>query len=257
MESAVYVYCVVKTARKPATARMPPGLPGAARAGVYALEPGVWLVAADVPLSLYGSSALESSLRDIEWVSGIALAHEAVVEHFAEGRGATVIPMKLFTMFSTVERAAAEMRRRRRELARVFLRVEGCEEWGVRVTRDGRRPSAPASPPTRPSSGAAFLAARKQARDQSRLALHAAAEAADAAFASLSEIARDGRRRADDVPADARPLLDAAFLVPARSRRKFHAAAERVAKDVARSGAHLTLTGPWPPYNFVGAGEAR
>ncbi|MGH8638679.1 MAG: GvpL/GvpF family gas vesicle protein, partial [Burkholderiales bacterium] len=61
----------------------------------------------------------------------------------------------------------------------------------------------------------------------------------------------------DDAPADARPLLDAAFLVPARSRREFHAAAERVAKHVARSGAHLTLTGPWPPYHFVGAEEAQ
>jgi hypothetical protein len=89
------------------------------------------------------------------------------------------------------------------------------------------------------------------------MALQGAAEAAEAAFTSLSEIARDGRRRGDDVPADARPLLDAAFLVHAGSRRRFHAAAERVAKDVARSGAQLTLTGPWPPYNFVGAGEAR
>jgi hypothetical protein len=107
--------------------------------------------------------------------------------------------------------------------------------------------------PARPRSGTAFLTARKQARDASAAAAAAAATAAEAAFSALVDIARDGRRRAPDAPAAAAPpLLDAAFLVPARSRTKFHAAAERAARDVARSGGTMTLTGPWPPYNFVG-----
>jgi hypothetical protein len=259
MISAVYVYCIVKSPRRPSTVRAASGLPGAGPVTLHEIAPGVWLVAAAVPLAQYGPAALESSLRDLEWVSDIALAHEAIVEHFARLRGSTVVPMKLFTMFSTMERAGAEMKRRRRELARVFERIEGCEEWGVRVMRDGRTAArgASAMPRARPESGAAFLAARKQARDESRLALLAAAEAANVAFESLSGIARDGRRRSDDVPAEAKPLLDAAFLVPARSRKRFHALAERLARDVALRGAQLTLTGPWPPYNFVGAEESR
>jgi hypothetical protein len=54
------------------------------------------------------------------------------------------------------------------------------------------------------------------------------------------------------------PLLDAAFLVPTGKRARFQAAARRLAQACARAGADLTLTGPWPAYNFVQhAGEAR
>jgi hypothetical protein len=258
MTSAVYVYCIVKGARKPSTARLPAGLPGADRPAAHPVGTGLWLVAASVPLAQYGTEALEPSLRDLEWVGSIALAHDAVVAGAAATRGATVIPMKLFTMFSTLDRAIAAMKARRRELARVFRLIAGCEEWGVRVLRDSSRSSPPAMKISTPAgSGTAFLAARKQARDESRLAAQAAAEAADAAFDSLAAIARDGRRRVDAGPVDGRPLLDAAFLVPARGRRRFRAAAQRLARDLARRGGRLTLTGPWPPYNFVSAAEGE
>jgi hypothetical protein len=47
-------------------------------------------------------------------------------------------------------------------------------------------------------------------------------------------------------------LLDAAFLVPRRRARSFQSFAAREAGSLARSGYALTLTGPWPPYSFVG-----
>ena len=49
-----------------------------------------------------------------------------------------------------------------------------------------------------------------------------------------------------------RLLLDAAFLVAHARRASFRAAAERAAARLGRDGYDLTLTGPWPPYNFVG-----
>jgi hypothetical protein len=146
------------------------------------------------------------------------------------------------------------MRRRLPALERACARVAGCEEWGVRVTR---APSVRIANTTgAAASGTAFLAARRRARDLSRSARIVAAEAADEAFQSLASIAREGRRR-DDLPAGAaQPLLDAAFLVPVRRRARFHAAADRVARDVARAGGELTLTGPWPAYNFVARARA-
>jgi Gas vesicle synthesis protein GvpL/GvpF len=250
MASATYVYCVVQRARKPVATRVPEGLDGAHRPVVHALEGDLWLVTAAVPLDRYGADALEVSLRDFEWVSSIALAHEAVVEYFARSQGTTVVPMKLFTMFSSIDRASATMRRRRRVLEQVFRRIEGCEEWGVRVIR--RDPRPPRQSRTAAASGTEFLMARKRAKEESRTRFAKALDAADVAFASLSEIARDQRRRTDGVPDGATaPLLDAAFLVPARRRAKFHAVAERIARDVARTGSRMTLTGPWPPYNFV------
>jgi hypothetical protein len=249
MATATYLYCLVQSARKPSVARVPRGLPGATPATPAQLAERLWVVHSEVPLDRYGPGPLEASLKDLDWVSRIALAHEAVVEHFAALPGATVIPMKLFTMFSKVERALAGMRGRRAELKRVFARLEGCEEWGVRVLRSERL--KPAARAAKPSTGTAFLAARKQARDDARTEMVAAATAADAVYESLAPIAAEHRRRTSDAPGVVAPLLDAAFLVPTRRRARFQSAAQEVAQQVSESGAQMTLTGPWPPYNFV------
>jgi hypothetical protein len=249
MAGAIYLYCVVRATKRPGTARVA-GLPGAAPPRMVAAGRSLWLVVSDVPLDLYGPERVERALRDLEEVARIAVAHEAVVEHFARRRGNAVVPMKLFTMFSTERRAVEAMQTRRAELGRVLKRVAGCEEWGVRVTRGVPRI---ASRSTRPAvqSGAEFLAARKQVRDSAREAVARASAAASAVFEELSPIARDARRR-DDSPAGAvPPLLDAAFLVPSARRVRFRAAARRAAKACAGVGADMTLTGPWPAYNFV------
>ena len=253
MATATYLYCLVQSARKPSVARVPRGLPAATPAVPAQLAERLWVVHAEVPLDQYGPGPLEVSLKDLDWVSRIALAHEAVVEHFAALPGATVIPMKLFTMFSNVERALTGMRGQRAELKRVFARLEGCEEWGVRVLRSERQ--KPATATARPSTGTAFLAARKRARDDARTAMLAAATAADAVYASLAEIAAEHRRRTSEAPGVVAPLLDAAFLVPTRRRARFQSAAQKVARQVSETGAQMTLTGPWPPYNFVGSLE--
>jgi hypothetical protein len=253
MATATYVYCLVQSARKPSAARAPGGLPGATPAVATSLAERLWIVHADVPLDHYGPGPLEASLKDLDWVSRIALAHESVVEYFAALPGATVIPMKLFTMFSRAERAVAEMRGRGRELKRVFARLQGCEEWGVRVLRG--EPSKKSTAAAKPSTGTAFLTARTQARDDARAAIAAAATAADTAYSSLAGLAAAHRRRTSEAPGAVPPLLDAAFLVPTRQRARFQSAAKKVAKLVSRTGGQMTLTGPWPPYNFVGGQE--
>lgn len=251
--TAIYVYCIVRGAKRRARARVPPGLPGSSTSSLVPVSPSVSLVVGEVPLELYGAEQLERSLSDLDWVGTAAVAHEAVVEHFVRQSGVTVIPMKLFTMFSSQVRAVAEMKRRGRELDEVFARLHGCEEWGVRVA--GRRATPRTKrPPDVPVSGTAFLSARKQVRDQAREDIRLAAEAAEAAYDMLAAHARDSRRR-DDVPdaASAPPLLDAAFLIPLSSRARFRAAARRAAAACAQVGAAMTLSGPWPAYNFVDA----
>ena len=46
-------------------------------------------------------------------------------------------------------------------------------------------------------------------------------------------------------------LLDAAFLVRRGQAKPFQAAARKAKARLGRDGYELTLTGPWPPYNFV------
>ena len=255
MGAATYLYCVIRSAKKPRSGRVPAGLPGSARARVVAAGRSLWLVVSDVPLDRYGPERLETGLRDLDWVAQIAVAHESVVEHFAKMRGTAVVPMKLFTMFSTEARAAAEMARRRTHIDAVLKRISGCEEWGVRVMRGAPRPLKAEAPVV--LSGAAFLAARKAVRDTAHETLAMANGAAAAVFDELAPIARDARRRNGAPPGAIPPLLDAAFLVPAAKRARFRTAARRVARVCAEAGAEMTLTGPWPAYNFVQAAEER
>lgn len=205
-----------------------------------------------MPLEIYGSAALEQRLRDLEWVGSVAMAHERVVEHFFNLRGATVVPLKLFTMFSSAERAASELKSRRAVLERTARRIAGAQEWGLRITRapDGRVRSA--AVPARASSGTAFLAAKRRARDAAAERRTAVLDAADAAFDALSAIARDARaREARQEPGTNPPVLEAALLVPVNARAAFGREARRQAAACAGAGAVLTITGPWPAYNFV------
>ena len=257
MPRACYVYCIVRSGKKPAGARVPPGMPGGGRPSVADAGDGLWLAVSEVPLDGYGPGPLESKLRDLDWVSEAALAHEAVVEHFARLRGAAVVPMKLFTMFSSEPRAVADVQSRRAAIEAILAHIGGCEEWGVRVSRSAALPVRALPTAAAPRTGTAFLAARKQARDAVRDASQQAARAAAHVFEELSPIAKDARRR-EDAPAGAvPPLLDAAFLVPEGARSKFRLAARRAARACAAAGAEMLLTGPWPAYNFVQPGGER
>jgi hypothetical protein len=222
------------------------------------------MVAAEAPSNLYGEDALRANLRSLEWVSRVAVMHEAVVEHFAAMPGATVVPMKLLTLFSSEEAALAELRRRRTAIGATIRKIAGCEEWGVRIfahvaateaagasRRVGKRPAV--------TTGAAFLAGRKAARDAAQLTRARAIEAAERTFDELAGLSRSSRlHQRVPGPGGHAPLVDAAFLVKTAMRVKFKAAVRAQVRACAVAGARLTLSGPWQAYNFVGdPGETK
>jgi hypothetical protein len=211
---------------------------------------GLWLVAADAPSDLYGAEVIEKRLKDLAWVSGCALAHERVVEHF--GRTGTLLPMKLFTLFASDERAIRHVRSHRPRLERRLDRVSGCHEWGVRLSGEGKARPARGAAPRR--SGTEFLLAKKSERDGQGLRAERAAAEANGLVRALDRHADDSRRR--PLPEGVRGLwLDAAFLVPRADRRAFETALRREAKALLARGYRVTLTGPWPPYSFAEAGS--
>src|SRR3954471_12664601 len=257
--TAVYLYCLVRAARRPAVARVPSGLPGGTRPQAHRAARSLWVIASEAPLDVYGPAQLEPQLRGLEWGASIAVAHEGVVEHFARSRGATTLPMKLFTMFSSLDKALDDITGRSAAIARVMRRISGCEEWGIRIARTAAgAEAAPAGNGGAPRTGTAFLAARKQARDSAAATRAAAAERASEAYERLRRRAKAARRRDRGAePGSTPPILEAAFLVPAGKRTAFKAEARRQAAAVGGAGAELTLTGPWPAYNFVAGDEDR
>ena len=107
-----------------------------------------------------------------------------------------------------------------------------------------------------PSAGRRYLEAKQRAR---RLAEEQAAQKAQWAdeshrrLAAVAEVAR-----ANPIPPpelsgrDAEMFLNGAYLVPAEREGAFRNVLTELGDELGPSGVAYELTGPWPPYNFVG-----
>jgi hypothetical protein len=249
---ATYVYCVIAADRRPRLTRAPAGLPGASRVRLLEVDKRLFIAVADLPLKRYSESAISRGLADLDWVSRVAVAHEAVVETFTAS--IAVLPMKLFTIFTSDDRALEHVRGQRARIAALVKRVANQQEWGVRVVLDGRKSPAARPPATAGvKTGVNYLAQKKAQRDASRELASRAGETAAGLYDRLAAKSADARRRAaGELPAaGGMLLLDAAFLVPRTRATMFRTSAIRESKALARHGYGLTLTGPWPPYTFV------
>jgi hypothetical protein len=249
-----YLYCLVRGSRKPVLRRVTGGLPGAGP--VRALDAGqdLWLIVADVTEAEYGEQAIASGLQDLEWVSRRAIGHEAVVEQFLATRA--VLPMQLFTIFKTDERALEHVRTDRKRIDRILKRIEGHVEWGLRLTWDDKAARAAVEKThdaINGDTGTAYLARKRDLLDVNRVQLAQARAEATRVFKDLSKHARDAVRRTavERAAPGSRLLLDAAYLVPAKRAAAFRAALRQRAKGLGAAGLAASLTGPWPAYNFI------
>src|SRR5580765_2191993 len=164
--SGTYVYGVIAADRRPRLARVPAGLPGAGPVRLLDLEKGLFIAVADLPLAKYNESAISSGLANLDWVSRVAVAHEAVVESFVAAKA--VLPMKLFTIFKSDERAFEHVRSQRARIATLVKRVANQQEWGVRVVLDRTLAAAAPKKKVAVRTGASYLAQKKVQRDASK-----------------------------------------------------------------------------------------
>jgi hypothetical protein len=247
-----YVYCLVNATRRPSLRDVPAGLSASRDLRLLDAGDGVWLVATSVPESEYGEAALGRGLQDLEWVGQRAMEHEAVVEHFLTAPA--VLPMQLFTLFTSDERAVSHVAGDRRRIARILARIERKVEWGLRLTWDEKAARESVGRAHRRSaSGTAFLSRKRDLLNLSRARLTAARADANRLYRAMAREATDARRRTatERAAPGSRLLLDAAFLVPTSKGSAFRAALRRNTKRLGRSDLVVSLTGPWPPYNFI------
>jgi hypothetical protein len=243
------VYCAVRSDRPPALPRAAAGLPGLGRPRLVDAGRGRWLVVADAPRARYGEAAIARGLRDLDWVARCAVAHAAVVESCMPARA--VVPMKLFTIFDSDERAVADIAHGGGRLDAALRRVAGRAEYGVRIRRS-RQPATRA--PVIARTGAQYLAAKRRALESARTETARGSAQAERAFRRLAARAVDAVRQSPPAAADRAAsalVLDAAFLVSARQQSRFRTAARQLAKDLDGRGYLVELTGPWPAYNFI------
>jgi hypothetical protein len=252
-----YLYCLVRSARKPVIRRVRNGLPSAGAVRALDAGGGLWLIVSDVDASEYGEAAIAKGLSNLDWVSRRAIGHEAVVEQFLSK--SALLPMQMFTIFKSDERAISHVAGDRRRIERILRRVAGHVEWGVRLTwneeaaRDAVEQAHARRSVGTQRSGSAYLTRKRDLLDVSRTQLAKARGNATTFHRSLRKQARDAVRRTttEQAAPGSRLLLDAAYLVPSTRAAAFRAAVRQHARKLAPSGIAAALTGPWPPYNFT------
>jgi hypothetical protein len=163
------------------------------------------------------------------------LTHERVVQ--AVMKDGAVLPLRFGTMLDGDQSLEGVLVARRDELLRALARVRGRVEIGVRALA---RSGANAAPPGRERSGREYMLTRL--REHRR-----ADEAARSLHAPLAAMACDSRLRAPTPP---HARLASTYLVDRVRIEEFRARVEELA--ARHEDLDVVLTGPWPPYSFVG-----
>ena len=268
-----YVFCLVRGARRPVGRDIPGGMPGGSDLRAIEVGDQLWAIVETVREADYGEGALVRGLQDLDWVGERAVAHERVIERFLSAPA--LLPMQLFTMFTSDERVVEHVRADRRRIARILKRIDRQVEWGLRLTWDekaarqnverkhlprrSRALSAEAAKagadPKRPRAreGAAYLARKRDILDVNRAQFAEARVEAGRLYKAMSREATEALRRTslERAAPGSRLLLDAAFLVPAAKAAAFRASLRKHTRALHGSGVAVSLTGPWPPYNFI------
>ncbi len=216
-----------------------------------------------VPLDEYGDERLREHLNDLDWVERTARAHEAVLD--AALAQATVVPLRLCTIYRDRERVEQMLADDHDQLAEAVDRLRGRSEWGVKVFAARDRIAAVArgeqSGVGAPGSDAAQYLQRK--RDERELADRVdrlATACARECHSRLSTVAASARvnppQRREAHGREGEMILNGVYLVADDERPALHSAVEELREEFEAIGFEIEPTGPWPPYNFVAGAEA-
>jgi hypothetical protein len=244
---ATYVFCLVQSPRAPSLRGVPRTVAGAGPPRLIPVDRGIWAVAADAPIDRFGAEALQAELQDVDAISRHAIAHASVVEFFF--RRAPVIPLKLFTLFSSDDSVRNHLRPRLAWLRKLFGELRGLEEWGVRVI--AVQAEADAARPL--ESGREYLDVKRRLIERNAAPPRATLKDTATALRTLARLAARTRKEAFPPPARGRPFVSgASYLVRTARRSQWKRQVATLSAALASRGHRLEVTGPWPPYRFVG-----
>lgn len=236
-QELVYLYGLSGKAPKQKTA----GLIGGVSPVDSVSESGIVGWFSRVSVDEFGEG-LAARMEDLEWLAGASVRHQRVVAQIAEG--VTLIPARFGTVFINEESLRKHLREGAAEFKKTLARLEGTEEWGVKVF--SRAQPAPA---VQAASGGDYLRAKAKLMKPARMKEldTEVKEFARALQAVAAESAPAGKVSSGQAGLE----WQAAFLLRKRDRPAWD---NVLRKYAARWGERreIQCTGPWPPYSFVG-----
>lgn len=209
----------------------------------------------------FSQDVIDRRAGDLEWLGAIGYRHQDVIATLM--KSTAVIPLRAFTLFSSEEALRTYLRDNAGSLRNVLGRLDGKQEWTLRVEfepqrwseslvhrvaslRDLRAQIDEAAP------GKAFLLRKKLDDERKR----ASAEAEKSVVAEIERQVLD-KLRCETV-AESRERRDGAFpqinvLINRDEESLLQELHAELTSRYEREGVTLALTGPWPPYTFAHA----
>jgi hypothetical protein len=189
---------------------------------------------------------LSRNMENLDWLSEKSVAHQAAVQAIAKFED--ILPARFGTVFLTQDSLRADIKKRKREILADFERIEGSDEWGVKVFMLTPKTLAQTSPVL---TGKDYLQAKSQVlRSKGPLK---ADEQIDRFDSEMRKTAVDSAP-AGTISGGRRDLVYRISLLVKRSdRKRFEAVLGRFSTEW-QGERLIECTGPWPPYSFVSRG---
>jgi Gas vesicle synthesis protein GvpL/GvpF len=256
MDAVIYVYAIVREAVTPDSE----AVDQSRRFGTACVE-NVCAVFTPVNAEEFSQETIDRRAQDLEWLGAIGYRHQSVVSELM--KSTAVVPLRAFTLFSSEEALRAYLRENVNMLTKALERLDGKQEWTLRVEFEPQRWSEALlarvdslrdlqSQIDAATAGKAFLL-RKKLDDERKRASQ------DAEQSVLEEIERAvlDRLRCETI-AETRERRDGAFpqinvLINRDEEAMLQELHELLASRYAEEGVTVALTGPWPPYTFAHA----
>ena len=192
-----------------------------------------------LPVALDGPESEEDRMTRWAMAQGDILCRQV--------RAADVFPVRLGAVFSTAAALIAHVDARERELEIAASACRGCVELAVQALPDAG--PAPEMSQTPPIGGRAFLDRRRSARDHRSRSASDRRRFVSGLTAALAPLSKDLRAR--DVQGRA-PLADWSVLLARGSIGSLLDLLEVWDRQARAYGLRLKVTGPWPPFAFIG-----
>jgi hypothetical protein len=260
----MWAYCVLRT-DDPVSVDVP-GVDGAAVEPVAA--GGLTALVSRVPAAQFASEPLRENLNELAWLETVARSHETVLG--AAFASATIVPLRLCTIYASADGVRRMLEDEGDALQSALARLDGREEWGVKLLvdpellADAARAASPqaavfAEEAADRTAGGAYMLRRRLERHVREQAGALASDLAAQVHARLQDWALDAVSRPaqnrDLSGHEGQMLLNGAYLVEAGRADELRALAAELGAHHRDVGARLELTGPWPPFNFIGEAQ--
>jgi hypothetical protein len=235
----------------PATTAVP-GLDGQSVEPV--IEGHLAAVTSRVAREDFDEAQLRANLSDMAWVETIARAHEGALDELCTR--ATVIPMRMCTVFRTERQVREMLAREASQFGEALERLAAKREWGVQAFADPARARlSDAESFGSPDEGAAYMQRRREERDlrqqHDQLVEQAANEVHERLSAITVESILNPPQRPEASGRSGQMVLNGVYLVADDAQESFQHEVRALQDELAATGLELVITGPWPPYNFV------